>query len=341
MAETGNGQRGSLSTGIASAPAPERQPCGTWTTAASALPETPSAQERQMTGAITSRLVHGWWRAHEWGLDADAILRLIDECLALGIDTFDHAACYGGFGTEALFGLALGGRSSLREHVRLVSKCGILFPNEHIPGISHPHYDNSRQHIVASAERSVRELRCEWLDMLLIHRPSPCADPEEIAAAFDELHTRGLVLHFGVSNYPAHKLRMLQRYVRQPLACNQIEISPLHLAPFEDGSLDELLAQRLLPMAWSPLAGGRLFDQEDPRSRRVADALRAIGEPHHEQRLDTLALAWLLNHPAGIVPVLGTRSPARLRAAADALALRFSEAEWLRVYVASQGCPLP
>lgn len=288
-----------------------------------------------------SRIVHGWWRAHEWQLDTDGTRRLIEELLALGIDTFDHAACYGDFGTEGLFGRALAGRSSLRQQLTLVSKCGILFPNDNLPGIRTAHYDNTRDHIVWSAQRSVQQLRCEYLDLLLIHRPSPCAHPDEIAAAFDALQARGLVRHFGVSNYPAHKLRMLQSRVRQPLVTNQIEVSPLHLAPFEDGTLDHQLETRCHPMAWSPLAGGRLFDTADERSARVREALLAAGARQDETRIDTLALAWLLSHPAGIIPVVGSVQSSRARGAVDALRIRFSEEEWLRVYVASQGHPLP
>ncbi|MDO4230788.1 MAG: aldo/keto reductase [Lautropia sp.] len=288
-----------------------------------------------------SRLVHGWWRAHEWQLDTDGTLRLIDGLLELGIDTFDHAACYGGFATEGLFGRALAGRSSLRKHLTLVSKCGILFPNDTLPGIGSAHYDNTRDHIVWSAQRSVQQLQCEYLDLLLIHRPSPCAHPDEIAAAFDALQARGLVRHFGVSNYPAHKLRMLQSRVRQPLVTNQIEISPLHLAPFEDGTLDHLLETRRNPMAWSPLAGGRLFDPDDERAGRVRRALLAVGEKHDETRIDTLTYAWLLNHPAGIIPIVGSSQIGRVRHAVDAQSIRFSEEDWLRVYVASQGFPLP
>ena len=157
-----------------------------------------------------ARLAHGYWRAHEWGLDDQGFLRLIHQALALGIRVFDHAACYGGFTTEEMFGRGLALEPSLREQMCIVSKCGILFPNKALPWMKAKHYDNSRKHIVWSAERSVRSLQCGYLDLLLIHRPSPCANPEEIAGAFDELRRRGLVRRFGVSNFPVPKFRMLQ-----------------------------------------------------------------------------------------------------------------------------------
>ncbi|QEY24457.1 aldo/keto reductase [Neisseria animalis] len=288
-----------------------------------------------------SRLVHGYWRAHEWGLDAQGYLRLIEEVLASGIDTFDHAACYGGFVNEGQFGAALKLDKSLRRRMTIVSKCGISFPNAALPEMKSKHYDNSAAHIIWSAERSVRELGCEYLDLLLLHRPSPFLNPEEVAAAFDNLNERGLVRYFGVSNYTAQKLSMLQSYVKQPLATNQIEISPLHIEPFADGSVDYLLEKRMKPMAWSPLAGGKLFAADDERSRRVASALLEAGEAHGETRLDTLAYAWLLNHSSGIMPIVGSGKIERIRNAADALGIRFDDEAWIKVYAAALGHNVP
>lgn len=288
------------------------------------------------------RLAHGYWRAHEWRLTPSQYTQLIENVLELGINTFDHAACYGGFSNETAFGQALSGSlKSRREQMRIVSKCGILFPNPTFPEMRSKHYDNTREHIIWSVERSVRELRCEYLDLLLIHRPSPCANPEAIAAAFDDLHTRGLVRHFGVSNYPVSKINMLQSYCAQKLHTNQIEISPLQLQSFDNGDLDFALQARMQPMAWSPLAGGKLFDAGDERSRRVQAALLAVGKRLNETRLDTLAYAWLLNHPARMVPVIGSGRLPRIQNAVDALNIRMSEEDWIAVYSASTGKNVP
>ena len=292
-------------------------------------------------GVLPGRLAHGYWRAHEWGLSDNACLKLIHQVLETGIQCFDHAACYGDFRNEAEFGRALALEPALRERLYLVSKCGILFPNDELPHIQSHYYDNSRAHIIWSAERSIEKLQCGYLDLLLIHRPSPCAHPEEIAAAFDDLHRRGLVRHFGVSNYSAQKFSMLQSWLDQPLVTNQIEISPLQPAPFDDGSLDYLLEKRLRPMAWSPLGGGALFKPQNERSTRVAQALFAHGETYGENRLDTLVYAWLLAHPAGIMPIVGSGRLERIENASAALNIPFSEQEWLSVYTAAQGKPLP
>lgn len=288
-----------------------------------------------------SRIIQGFWRLDKWQQTPQQTLTFINQLLELGITTFDHAACYGGFTTEGCFGRALALDKSLRDKMTLVSKCGILFPTQELPEIKSHYYDNSYEHIVWSAERSIQQLQCEQLDVLLIHRLSPCADPEQIARAFETLHQAGKVRHFGVSNYTPAKFSMLQSYVKQPLITNQIEISPLHLNAFDDGSLDFLLEKRIKPMAWSPLAGGRLFDKTDKRGCTVATQLLDIGRDKNEERLDVLALAWLLNHPAYIMPILGSGNIERVRNIVNALKITFTEEEWIKVYVASQGFDIP
>lgn len=288
-----------------------------------------------------SRLIQGFWRLDKWQQTPQQTLAFIEQLLELGIDTFDHAACYGGFTTEESFGKALALNKSLRDKMTLVTKCGILYPNKVLPEMKSHHYDNSYRHIIWSAERSLQKLHTDQLDLLLIHRLSPCADPEQIAQAFDQLYQEGKVKNFGVSNYTPAKFSMLQSYVNQPLVTNQIEISPLHLKPFDDGSLDFLLEKRIKPMAWSPFAGGRLFDPLDERGARVSQALLEIGEQKGESRLEVLALAWLLAHPAKIMPILGSGKIERVRSASDALQLSFSEEEWIKVYVAAQGFDIP
>ncbi|WP_274571170.1 aldo/keto reductase family oxidoreductase [Neisseria leonii] len=287
------------------------------------------------------RLSHGHWRTARWGLSDHAYTRLIEAVIETGITTFDHADCYGRYTTEAAFGRAFRPLADMRDRLKIVSKCGILFPNDTLPGITHKHYDNTREHIIASAERSVTNLNCGYLDLLLIHRPSPCADPEAIAAAFDYLHQNGTVRHFGVSNYSAAKFSMLQSYVRQPLVTNQIELSLWHTPSFSDGLLDFLLEKRVKPMAWSPLGGGKLFDTADETGARIRQTLYEVGEAYGETRPDTLAYAWLLNHPAGIMPVVGSGKIEHIRNAVDALNIRFSEAEWIKLYSAAIGHDVP
>ena len=288
-----------------------------------------------------SRLIQGFWRLDQWKKSPQQLLTFIKQGLELGIDTLDHAACYGGFRSEQALGEALALDKSLREKLTIITKCGILFPNSELPEIKSHYYDNSYQHIIWLAERSIQKLQCDYLDVLLIHRLSPCADPEQIALAFEYLQQSGKVRHFGVSNYTPAKFSMLQSYVKQPLVTNQIEISPLHLTPFDDGNLDFLLEKRIKPMAWSPLAGGKLFSASNETAKRVAQTLLEIGESKGETRLDTLCYAWLLAHPAKIMPIIGSGNPERVKSAVDSMQISFNEEEWIKVYVASQGHDIP
>lgn len=288
-----------------------------------------------------SRLIQGFWRLNAWQKTPQELLTFVKQGLELGIDTLDHAACYGGFTSEEQFGNALKLDKNLRQQLTIVTKCGIVYPNDELTEMKSHHYDNSYRHIIWSAERSIQKLQCEHLDVLLIHRLSPCADPEQIALAFEQLQREGKVRHFGVSNYTPAKFSMLQSYVNQSLITNQIEISPLHLAPFDDGSLDFLLEKRIKPMAWSPLAGGKLFLQQEDAARRVSKALLDIGERKNESRLDVLAYAWLLSHPAKIMPIIGSGNIERVKRAAEALHILFSEEEWINVYVAARGQDIP
>ncbi|KAE9529107.1 aldo/keto reductase [Testudinibacter aquarius] len=287
------------------------------------------------------RLVHGYWRLKQWNLTPQQLLQLTEQVIELGIRTFDHAACYGSFTNEEEFGRALKLKPSLRQGITLITKCGILFPSQELPTINSHYYDNSYEHIVASAERSIAKMRCDYLDVLLIHRLSPCVDPEQVAKAFEHLHSSGKVRYFGVSNYTPSKFSMLQSYLDQPLLTNQIEMSPLHLAPFDDGTLDYLMEKRIRPMAWSPLAGGELFNKDNPAGMRVRKVLLDIGQRFNETHLDTLAYAWLLSHPAKITPVIGSGELRRIKRAVDALSIRLTEQDWIEVYKAAQGHDIP
>ena len=292
------------------------------------------------TGPEVSRLVLGLWRAADRGFSPKELLALVEGALELGITTFDHADIYGDHTCEGLFGEALALRPELRERMELVTKCGIKLVSDRRPGRRLKHYDTGREHILESVERSLVELRTDRIDLLLLHRPDPLMDPDEVAAAFEELHRAGKVLHFGVSNFTASQLQALAARTARPLVTNQVEISPLALAAWRDGTLDQCQRLRLSPMAWSPLAGGRLFDGEDERARRVR---RELGELAGELGAgpDQVALAWLLAHPAGIVPILGSGRLERLRGAAAACALRLDRESWFRVWTASTGEEVP
>jgi predicted oxidoreductase len=291
-------------------------------------------------GPIFSRIVAGIMRLREWEMDTAGLIHFIYQCLDLGITTFDHADIYGSYRVEELFGKALLAEPSLRERVELVTKCGIQLLSPNRPETRVHHYDTSRDHIVASAERSLRNFRTDTLDLLLIHRPDPLMDADEVAAALVELRAAGKIRHAGVSNFTPRQFELLQSRLDFPLVTNQIEMSVLYLDPLHDGTLDHLQQLRVPPMAWSPVAGGRLFDPANERARRVRGALEPIGKEIGAS-VDQVALAWLLRHPAKVLPVMGTGKIERLREAAAAESLTLDRQQWFAVWEASAGHEVP
>ncbi|WP_164962050.1 aldo/keto reductase family oxidoreductase [Rubrivivax sp. JA1026] len=285
-------------------------------------------------GGLLSPIVAGCWRLHEWGFDVAARVRWIERTLELGITTFDHADIYGGYRVEALFGEALAAAPGLRQRLRLVSKCGIKLVGDARPAHAIKSYDSSRGHIVASVEASLRALRTDRLDLLLLHRPDLLADPDEIAATFDALRRAGKVLHFGVSNHTPSQFALLHR--RFPLVTNQVELSPLQMQALADGTLEQALDLGLPPMIWSPLGGGRLFRGDDEQARRVRAVLEALGAEHGVSAA-TVAYAWILRHPSRPVPITGSSRIEALAEATAALALRLPAEAWYRVWQASMG----
>lgn len=303
---------------------------------------TPSRVKMAAGGPEVSRLAYGAWRLLDEGRDADVqrVLALIETCLDCGITTFDHADIYGAYRCEEAFGAALRARPGLRQRMELVSKCGIMLVNPARPQTQLKHYDYSRQHIIASVERSLSNLATDYLDLLLLHRPSPLLDPDEVAEALSLLMTQGKVRHVGVSNFTPAQFDTLASRMSRPLVTNQVELHPLRLEPFLDGTIDQCVQRRISPMAWSPLAGGRLAKGEGEAETRIRAVLSALCRQYGAE-LDQVVYAWLLRHPAKIIPVLGTQRPERITSAARALSLTMDTQDWFAVWSASAGAPVP
>lgn len=286
-------------------------------------------------GPTFSRLVAGVMTWGVWGhnLPVQEMTALIDHCLELGITTFDHADIYGHYTTEEAFGQALAVEPSRRNKMQLISKCGIKLVCEQRPENSLKSYDLSKKYIIQSAEQSLLNLGTDHLDLLLVHRPSPLMQAEEVAEAIAHLKASGKVLHFGVSNFTPSQIDYLHQAT--PIITNQIEASLLHSAPFFDGTLDQCLRMGIHPMAWSPLGG--FFNRDDEAASRTADQLDEIGKKYGNPGADVILLAWLLHHPAGIMPVLGTARQSRLTAAAQAVDLKLTDEDWFALLEASRG----
>jgi predicted oxidoreductase len=260
------------------------------------------------------------------------LTRHIHDGLELGITTHDIAAIYGGGKAEPLLGQALAAEPGLRDRVEIVTKCGIGDW-----GTSLYHYDSSREQIVSSAENSLRALRTDRVDALLIHRPDLLMDADEVAEAYTALKRAGKVLHVGVSNFSRPQFELLQSRLPFPLVTNEIEVSLQHLDAWRDGTLDQCQQLRVRPLAWSPLGGGRLFTGDAPQAVRVRAELDRVGQELGGIPRDQVALAWLLRHPVGMVPILGTFRPERLAATAAAETAQLTREQWYRLWVASTG----
>ncbi len=293
------------------------------------------------SGPQVSRLALGLWRLASWGLSDGEVLDLVHGSIDLGITTFDHADIYGDYAAEELFGRALALEPSLRHRLQLVTKCGIKVVSARRPAHRLKHYDTSREHIVASAENSLRLLNTDHLDLLLIHRPDPLLDADEVAEAFQALRVAGKVLHFGVSNFTPWQFDLLASRLPMPLVTNQVELSLLNMEVLGDGTVDQCQRLGISPMAWSPLAGGRLFRDDDARALRVRRALEDVGRELGGAPAGQVALAWVLRHPARIVPLLGSGKLERIRSAAAAAGLRLSREQWFALWTASAGQEVP
>lgn len=283
-----------------------------------------------------SRIIHGHWRLADWGYTDQELLGLTKEAAELGVTTIDTADIYGGGSCESQFGQALSLEPSLREKLEIVTKCGIrLAGADSSVGVNH--YDSGKAHIIRSAEESLRRLGTDYIDVLLIHRPDILTDPEETAEAFSELKKAGKVRYFGVSNYLPSQLDMLSAYLDEPLVTNQIEISVMERLYFENGGLDWSILHKTPPMAWSPLAGGRVFTGEGERETRIRSALKKVAGEHGTDHIDQVMYAWLLRHPAQIMPIAGSGKIERLKRAKEAMEIQLSREQWYEIWVSSLG----
>ena len=303
----------------------------------SLLPSVPTTRTLGEGGPAISPIAWGMWRLADDGRSATDAAKLVHAALDAGITLLDTADIYGfdgsgGFGrAEALLGDVLAAEPGLRSRMVLATKGGILPP---LP------YDQSPEYLVQAIDASLRRLRVERVDLWQIHRPDVLAHPHETARALDRAIADGKIGALGVSNFTVAQTAALNGFLDHKLVATQPEISPLRIEPIENGELDQAMALGLVPLAWSPLGGGRLAAPETARDRAVAAALDAVTAEHGISRT-VAAYSWLMAHPAGIVPIVGSQQPARIAEAAQALTVRWTRADWYAVLVAARGVPLP
>ncbi|MGB0182389.1 MAG: aldo/keto reductase [Schleiferiaceae bacterium] len=281
-----------------------------------------------MSDIVVGTMRWGIWDANFKTADYQ---RMIEKSLELGFTTFDHADIYGDHTTEAEFGEVLKSHPELREQMEIVTKCGILRVCDNKPQHYIKAYDSSKEHILQSAEDSLRQLGTDYIDVLLLHRPDFLMNPDEIGEAFELLYRSGKVRSFGVSNFTKSQIEMLSESV--PVGTHQLEISVKALQAFSDGTLDQCTKDGIVPMAWSPLGGGDLPAALVEELKKWADEFGTTPQ--------VIALAWLMQHPAGILPVIGTTKEDHLVNSKEALSIKLDRQQWYSIYQASTGVRIP
>ena len=289
-----------------------------------------------------SALAYGVWRLGEdpAGTSVARIRQKIDACLESGITTFDHADIYGRYTCEGLFGRVLAETPALRDQMEIITKCGINVPSDNRPGVRVNHYDATASAIERCVDRSLRELSTDRIDVLLIHRPDWLTSAEETARGLLQVMKAGKVRSVGVSNYSTHQFALLARFLGRAPATNQIEVSLLRMDGIYDGALDQCQASDVHPMAWSPLAGGRLFSGAEQDAVRARAALERIARDY-DATAEQLALAWVAALPSRPQVVIGTNQPDRIRAAARGVQIKLERQHWYELWQAAQGRSVP
>ncbi|WP_374280381.1 aldo/keto reductase family oxidoreductase [Novosphingobium sp.] len=303
----------------------------------SELPLPPATCSLGASGIAVSPIAWGMWRLAENGRSAADAARLVHAALDAGINFLDTADIYGfdgsgGFGdAEALLGEVLAAEPALRARMVLATKGGIMPP---LP------YDQSADYLRGAIDRSLARLKTDVIDLWQVHRPDILAHPQEVARVLDDAVAAGKIRTLGVSNFTIHQTAALNQFLGHKLVSTQPEISPLRITCFENGELDQTMMLGLTPLAWSPLGGGRLANPESARDQAVAAELDRVAEAQGVSRT-VAAYAWLMAHPAGIIPIIGSQQADRIAEGTQALKVRWTRQDWYAVLVAARGERLP
>ena len=275
------------------------------------------------------------WGVWDKNLSAKEMENIISICLENTITTFDHADIYGAYTTEETFGQAFSGSKIAREKVQFISKCGIqLVADSRKNNIKH--YDYSKEYIIWSVENSLKNLQTDYLDVLLLHRPSPLMQADEIAEAVSKLKTEGKIIDFGVSNFTASQTEMVRQ--KTEICYNQVQFSATHFEAMLDGSFDYMQTHSIQPMSWNPL--GTVFREDNPQTRRLKKLLAKLVSKY-EVGSDTILLSWILQHPARVIPIAGTVNVARIQSLKKAVSLQLEKEDWFAIWTESMGNKVP
>ena len=285
-----------------------------------------------------SKIIVGVMRWGIWGANhsESGVQKLIETSLEEDLYTFDHADIYGGYTTEELFGNAFSEMKINREKIQLITKCGICMPSEK-KNFPLKYYNYSKEYILNQVDESLKNLKTDYIDLLLLHRPSPLINPEEIAAAFGVLRSSGKVRDFGVSNFTTSQFDLISKYFPQ-LVTNQVEVSLTETKAFYDGTIDQMMLKKLRPMAWSVM--GTYFSEDSERTARIKSVLEVLTKKYNAEEAQLL-LAFLLKHPSKIIPIIGTSKVESIKSLKKSLQINLEIEDWFSLLEASLGHDVP
>lgn len=275
------------------------------------------------------------WGVWDKNLTSKEMENIIHVCLENKITTFDHADIYGSYTTEADFGKAFVSSKIAREKIQLISKCGIQMLAENRNNTI-KHYDYSKSHIIASVEQSLKNLQTDYLDAFLLHRPSPLMQADEIAEAVEKLKNDGKIIDFGLSNFTSSQTELIRQRIN--VSYNQVQFSATNFEPMVDGSFDYMQVHNIRPMSWNPL--GIVFREDIPQTHRLKKLLGSLVSKY-SLGADTILLAWILKHPARVIPIAGTVNVARIQSLMKAVELDLEKEDWFAIWTESRGEDVP
>jgi predicted oxidoreductase len=286
-------------------------------------------------GPKVSPAIYGFWR---WSAEVDnttaTMEKIVNLCLELGINTFDHADVYGSWKSEEVFGKVIAQKSFKREDIVLFTKCGLNIPNPGNPDIRIKHYNTSKEHIVQSVDNSLRKLKTDYIDIFLLDHLDPISNLEETALQLDQLRSSGKIKNIGVANFTVFQHQLLASYLRTPIVTNHIELNLLNTVALDNGQLDYIKQKYMRPLASAPLAGGRIENGTDKVAIRVHQKLEDIGKKYGAN-VESTAVAWLIK--LGALPIIGTTNEQRIRNIVNAFSIDLDRQDWYELYAASKG----
>ena len=286
------------------------------------------------SGPKVSPAIYGFYRWEGNDINAPKMESIINLCLELGINTFDHADIYGGYQCEELFGKIINSKSIKREDIVLFTKCGVNIPHPNRPGVRVKYYDTSREHILKSLDDSLRKLKTEYVDIFLLDHLDPLSNLEETAVTLTHLKESGKVKNIGISNFSVFQHQLLAAYLRTPIVTNYIELNLLNTSALDNGQVDYIKQRYMRPLASSPLAGGRIENGTDEIAVRVRKKLMQIAQNYNAD-IESIAVAWLVK--SGALPLIGTLNEQRIKNIVNSFTIDLDRQDWYELYAASRG----